>query len=75
MNYGTNYNSSFFNYALVEKDTQYEVRLTSPASWRVRYTIGYNYSNIDGHNILRLLNGATIYNANNYGGIVPKSRH
>lgn len=59
---------SLLNYDLGEEDTQFEIRVTSPQDQRLRYTFGYNYSDIDGHANLKTISGATIYYSNQYGG-------
>ncbi len=63
-----NFASSFFNYALGEKDTQAEFRVTSPQDQRIRYTLGYNYSKVDGHAFLSTLGGVPIFFSSGYGG-------
>ena len=60
--------SSFFNYHLNEDDNQFEIRMSSPQSQPLRYTIGYNYSKINGDAQLRLLSNALIFHSNAYGG-------
>jgi len=42
--------------------------VSAPSTQRLRYTVGYNYTKIKGHAQLFLLSGASIFNANNYGG-------
>lgn len=62
------YAGSYFNYDLRDDDTQFELRMSAPSTQPLRYTIGYNYSQIKGHTQLFLLNGVSIYNTNQYGG-------
>ena len=60
--------SSFFNYNLGEEDTQAELRISSPQDQRLRYSVGYNYSDIGGHALLSTLANAYIFSSNGYGG-------
>ncbi|WP_394760453.1 TonB-dependent receptor [Phenylobacterium sp.] len=65
-NYGGGLNP--LNFDLGERDTQFELRVTSPQDKPIRYTLGYNYSNIEGHAFLSNLSKIPIFYSNGYGG-------
>lgn len=43
------YNSSNFSFYQRTKDRQYEIRLTSPSDWRLRYLLGFNHTQLYGN--------------------------
>jgi outer membrane receptor protein involved in Fe transport len=56
------------NYKLEDNDTQAELRFSSPQMQPLRYTVGLNYSKINGHTQLFNLAGVSIFNSNAAGG-------
>ncbi len=56
------------NYFLETKDTQAEIRVTSPQDRPLRYTLGYNYTKVQGPVRLSNTGGTTIFYSGAYGG-------
>ncbi|MBA2934800.1 TonB-dependent receptor [Sphingomonas sp. CGMCC 1.13654] len=43
------YGALFFRTVSKTTDTQAELRVSAPSDWRLRYTVGYNYTDLTGH--------------------------